>query len=177
MAAPVVASVAVLVLTAAAPAPAAQRPKLEDGGSFPLYAAGDVSRLDYEYHAPGLEIKVKDGQTFNEWHSPDCLVLSGWAAAPTEGLAELADRLVVSDGPGILIEGRDVNVLTPRQINGTWVYFLKDLATYVTGVRVEVKDGRSFDETLRDVFGEDTYGVSLQLSRGCRILGETPAGP
>ena len=149
---------------------------LEDNGTVRIYAAGDANQVDYRLDYPGLEVNVVDGQIFNNWSAPDCLVLVGpfWGPARQGELRELAGRLVVSDGRGILVgDDSEMNVIEPRLVDGTYVWFLKDLATYVTGIRVKVSNGESFDTVLRDVFGEDdATGVSLLLSRGCQVFGD-----
>ncbi|MDP2307411.1 MAG: hypothetical protein Q8P18_15400 [Pseudomonadota bacterium] len=163
-----------LFLVAAAPA---SLPDLEEFGSVDLSRAGDVSRLDFRLEYPGLELKIVNGQTLNDTMSPDCLALVGpfFGSAPPDKLRELADRLEISDGAGVYFDdpAAETNQLEPRLVDGTYVWFLEDLATYVTGVRVVVKDGRSFESTLREVFPDEDYqGVSLQFSRGCRAVGD-----
>lgn len=130
----------------------AARPKLaeqiEDLSIIPL---GNTSSHVRVLNYPGMGHGRSD--------QPDCLVFVTEKWEVKRILLKLAEKLVVTDLDNLPLE----------VINGKVVFKFTDLGKYLTSVLIETKSGKSFEEEIRSLFGEEAGFVGLQMSRACKI--------
>ena len=124
---------------------------------------------------PGLDFSRTQN---NNEPAPDCFVVQTSQFRPTkEILSKLSEKIFLADGPGVLFNTgqREVNPLTPtitRNRAGKWVvkFFLKDLHTYVTGIRIaSFSPYISIQQIVEQIFGDNSQKVRLQFLRNCSI--------
>jgi len=162
-----------LALIVVSVASADQLPDLERdaNNTIPLYSANSV-QLDYRLNYAGMGGQISNSVWTNFWQSPDCLILHGsfMNGAPMGKLTALVNQLDIRDGSGILFGDRPTQPLKHRVINNTHVFFVNDLSTYVTGIRVASKDGRTIEKLLQEQFGSDHHNLTLTYSRACVLI-------
>lgn len=132
-----------------------------------LYADNNRHVVRYMQPYPGKPIP---GDPAGEKIAPDCLVVGKTSGIPQAELDKLLNELAVASGPNILMGRRVSDIPAARDtLNGTPVFYLKDLDKYVTGIEIRTKDQRkSFGEVLRENLGENAPEIPMTLSLGCK---------
>lgn len=132
------------------------------------------SKVEFSINYPGLDFTLDRSNTDKD---VDCLVVQTSQMWPEKReLQEMSEKVLLADGPGVFLgqARRAVNALEPvieRTVSGKWElrFHLKDLGTYVTGLRVVAYSPYvSIDQIVKSIFKENASKVRLQFLRGCR---------
>lgn len=164
---------AILLISAAGTAVAGSKMKsVEDGWTIPFYYETGKNQYTVRFNYPGQHRFVEDGVFKQRWDAPDCLVLAGSYEAPSDDLMkEFLGRIRVADGPSILFGNGPVTPIEAVKENGTFVYFLRDLGAYVTGLQVKTKDdSKTLYEVAQETLGDEATNLVLTLNRGCTLV-------
>ena len=170
--------VAAILLNSALPSFGDTRPAdLPQNGTIPLDRTLDKDQLEFIVQYPGMGSQVRNGQIVNRWDVPDCVILHSRGVSRTGGIQEqfaaLAESIEIADGPGLLFPARKrvIKNLKPELVNGTHIWRISQLGTYLTGLRIKSRDAnQTLGEAVTESFTDPEDQVQLTYDRGCRLI-------
>ena len=170
--------VAAILMNSALPSLGNTQPAdLPENGAIPLDRTLDKDQLEYIVQYPGMGSQVRNGQVVNRWDVPDCIILHSRGVSRTDGIQEqfaaFAESIEVADGTGLLFphRARVIKNLTPELVNGTHIWRISQLGTYLTGLRIKSKDAnQTLGEAVAASFTDPEDQVQLTYDRGCRLI-------
>ena len=148
---------------------------IKDGSTFDL--DGNQKELDFEYHYPGYGNHPSGRKQPNQ---TDCFLLTIEPVMSDLMSEKFLNNIEIFDGFGVLSSDRDknedwisspeVNRLSYKRLNpGRYVFHIKDVDTYVTGLLIKTKSNVTFDNALVTHFHPLRPKVNVTLLRKCPL--------
>ncbi len=129
-----------------------------------LLSRNDQSVQSINVMYPGSGRRVVDGVIIQDYKQPDCLVLhNGQSPINSEYFKEIASEIIVRD-TGVILEASN--------LNGTVVYYINNLSTYVTSIGVQAKSAETLGEAVDSVIQDGSlHNILIEYSSGCQLVG------
>lgn len=134
----------------------------------------DVSQLEYKYHYPGYS--DGDNSDFTKHPLEECIQIKFSEDVIDDNVEYFLRDIKIFDGVDILFsegekklfaEDRYINELKAKKLkNDIYVFMLKDLGVYVTGLSIKTTNMMSFKKLLSRTGSAE---VEVKLTRQCSL--------
>ena len=154
---------------------ASQYPTIKEKSAINLNVASP--QLRYIYNYPGYGSRP-DGR--KESNQSDCLSLKFSKETDEKNISSFLSTVEVFDGFDVLLEKEErehqtenflINTLEKKRLNSHhYVFKLKDLNTYMTGIKIQTKNKKTLQQNIFYHFSPLPKKIYMKLLRTCPLF-------